>query len=183
MAKTQENIALSIDKSRYGTTRISKASVKGTAELIYASILDGGKDPLTVAELFKFSSEVEKELKKLTDDSGKNSFNELVINEIKRNSDDGDSYNSRFGTKMSIMEAGYKYDYSVCNDPIYDNLLRQSEELSEVLKAREKFLKTIKGHMLISVPHPETGELLENIEVYPPAVTSTTTYKTELLKD
>jgi hypothetical protein len=183
MTKKSQQIGLFIAKEQYNVPQISKASVLGTAENIYNSVLHGDVEPSVVAEFFKFSSEVEKQIESLSDEKGKNSFKELVIEDITRNSEDGKSYNSRYGTKFSLMEAGWKYDYSKCNDPIWDNLKSQVVSLTESLKAREALLKTIKGSMLISFPNPETGELIENHEIYPPAVSSTTTYKTELLKD
>ena len=76
-----------------------------------------------------------------------------------------------------------RFNFYSCNDPILDNLNKQLEELKEAVKSRQEMLKTIKGHMLVSFPDPETGELIENHEIYPPSLTSTTTYKTELLKD
>lgn len=182
MKKKAQNLGLTIRSSEYSVPQISKVSVAGTAETIYSNVLNGEVDALSVAELFKFSAEVEKHLNSLTDEEDKNSFKDLVLDEIKRNTEDGVSHSSRYGTKFSLMEAGYKYDYSKCNDPIWSSLKQQVDELTAALKAREAMLKTIKGSMLISFPDPLTGELIENHEIYPPSVSSTSTYKTELLK-
>lgn len=182
MAKSKQNLSLTVGKAEYGVPVISKKTVKGTAESIYNNIVQGEVSALSVAELFKFTEEVVKELKNISDENDANSFTDLVIEEIKRNAEDGISCTSKYGTKFSPMESGYKYDYIVCNDPIWNSLNKQMVELKETMKARETMLKSIRGSMLISVPDPETGELLENIEIYPPAVSSTTTYKTELLK-
>jgi hypothetical protein len=47
------------------------------------------------------------------------------------------------GVKFTIGEVGVKYDFSECGDPGYFDLVKQSEEIKEKLKAREEFLKTI----------------------------------------
>lgn len=182
MAKIKQKFSLSVEKSNYGVPYISKASVEETSKTIYNNVLEGALSATSVAELFKFTSEVEKKLKEQTDDNGNNTFTELVLADIKLNLNDGASFSSKNGTKFSTLETAIKYDYSKCNDPILDKLYLQQEEIKKAIKDRETFLRTVKGSMLISVTDQETGELIENIEVYPPSKSSTTTYKTELLK-
>jgi hypothetical protein len=47
------------------------------------------------------------------------------------------------GAKLSQSEVGTKYDYNGSGDPVYFDLLKQSEEIKAKLKAREEFLKVI----------------------------------------
>lgn len=72
--------------------------------------------------------------------------------------------------KFEIKETGVKYDYSQCNDDEMATLLKEQEELTAKIKAREAFLKTVppKG---MAVVMEGTGEVLT---VYPPAKSSTT---------
>lgn len=182
MAKLKQKFSLSVEKSNYGVPYISKVSVEETAKTIYNNVLDGELSATSVAELFKFTSEVEKKLKEQTDENDSNTFTELVLNEISLNLNEGNSFSTKNGTKFSTLETAIKYDYSKCNDPILEKLYIQQEEIKKAIKDRESFLKTVKDSMLISVTDQETGELIENIEVYPPSKSSTTTYKTELLK-
>ena len=76
------------------------------------------------------------------------------------------------GSEFSIVEAGVKYDYSDCNDPVYNEHLHNLEIAKERLKERETFLKCIKEPMHFI--NDDTGEALT---LYPPKKTSTTTLK------
>lgn len=183
MKKPTSRLGLSIEKSEYGVPSISKKSVSAVAEIMYNNILEGESSAISTAEFFKFTSEVEKRLKELSDETGNNDFVGMVRDEIERNSDDGNSYLSKFGTKISKTEAGYKYDYSVCNDPIWDSMNKELEFLKAEIKKREEFLKSLPTVMIVNILDPKTGELLENVELYPPNKTSTSTFKVELLKD
>ena len=183
MKKNLNKLGLSIEKSEYGVPSISKRSVSAVAEIMYNNILEGESSAISTAEFFKFTSEVEKRLKELSDENGNNDFVGMVRDEIERNSDGGNSYLSKFGTKLSAIEAGHKYDYTVCNDPIWNSLTAQIDELKSLIKKREDFLKVISTPTVMSITDPQTGEILEDVELYPPIKTSTSTFKVELLKD
>lgn len=62
------------------------------------------------------------------------------------------------------------YDFSNCNDSVYNDLKEQETKAKEALKERETLLKAIKPGS--SFANPETGE-----EIFPPA-TSTTEFLT-----
>lgn len=62
------------------------------------------------------------------------------------------------------------YDFTQCNDSVYNDLKEQETKAKELLKEREILLKAIKPGT--SFANPETGE-----EIYPPA-TSTTEFLT-----
>lgn len=183
MAKSTQNVSVSIEKFKIGVPAISKQSVQAMAEKVYVDIMEGKTTASSVAELFKFTSELEENIKKLSDDNGNNKFVDLIRDEISKNSDDGLTIQSKNGTKFSLFEAGTKYSYESTNDPIWKSLNAQMMTLKQLISDREKFLKTIKGSLIISLPDPETGELIENIEIFEPTKTSTSTFKAELLKD
>ena len=76
------------------------------------------------------------------------------------------------GSEFSIVEAGTKYDFSVCNDLEYKALEFTLEKAKEALKQRETFLKAIKEPL--QVIDETSGEVFT---IYPPKKTSTTTVK------
>lgn len=82
----------------------------------------------------------------------------------------GDKSFQFHNAKFEIKETGTKYDYSNCGDPTHQMLEQKVSSISEELKEREKFLKTLpaKGMVLLI---EDTGEA---ITVYPPSKTSTT---------
>ena len=83
---------IQLDKAEYKTPDISKKGSFVAANNRYNSILEGTNSAVQVAEMFKFVEETSKQLKELTDSNGKNSFVDLVREEIISNSDDGISF-------------------------------------------------------------------------------------------
>ena len=69
------------------------------------------------------------------------------------------------GVEMYQMEAGTKYDYKGCGDPLWNDLDKQIAELSAKKKERENLLKAAKDGFV----DPETG-----VFVMPAKKTSTT---------
>lgn len=72
--------------------------------------------------------------------------------------------------EISKREAGVKYDYATCGDPVWNELKEQAEQIQLKLKEREAILKQLK-EKLVSVD-VRTGEV---IELFPPLKKSTTT--------
>lgn len=74
------------------------------------------------------------------------------------------------GFLISVQEAGTRYDFSGCNDPVWNRLEKQRVNHEKVQKNREAILKNIRQ----STPmiDPETGEACD---VFPPVKKSTTT--------
>ena len=66
--------------------------------------------------------------------------------------DEGLQYAGQVYQDFAIEKAalGVKYDYSACNDEVYNNLVAQKKQLDTMIKAREAMLKT--------GVNPETGE-------------------------
>lgn len=75
------------------------------------------------------------------------------------------------GATLELREAGVKYDYANCNDPILGALLVEKDSIDKQVKDRQELLRKLKD--MILVPDPETGEICN---VYPPVKKSTTSY-------
>jgi hypothetical protein len=179
----ETNLQISLNETNYRSFDLTKKGVITAAQNIYSDIMDNGTSAIRVAEMFKFIEETQKQLKEITDENGKNNFTDLVREEITKNSDDGKTYTSKSGNTFEIVEAGVKYDYSVCGDPIWNRLNAELESIKEKIKEREVYLKTIKSATPVgNVLDNDTSELHENVELYPPVKTSTSTFKQTLLK-
>lgn len=61
------------------------------------------------------------------------------------------------GNQFEKAELATRYDYSVCNDRIYDRLINISIEASKQVKARESFLKALNQPM--TLVDDDTGEI------------------------
>jgi hypothetical protein len=143
--------------------------------------MEGHMSALDVAIMLKFVDETGKQLKELSDDDGRNTFVDLVREEIERNSDDGKSYTSKHGVKFELYEAATKFDYESCGDPVWNRLNKELEFLKVKLKERESFLKTLKESATLNIMDPDTSEYFENVQIYPPTKTSTSTYKQTMI--
>lgn len=89
----------------------------------------------------------------------------------------GKSFTTPRGVKFELAETGSSYDFSQCNDPELALLEQQSKEVSEKLKQRKEFLKTVPSKGLEI--HNGDGEL---VTVYPPSKSSKSSYKVSLPK-
>ncbi len=77
-----------------------------------------------------------------------------------------------YGCKLERAETGVKYDYSKCNDEVWDDLDAQIKKLTNEKKEREKFLKSIPDE---GIANPETGEIINK-----PVRTATDNFKITL---
>jgi hypothetical protein len=98
------------------------------------------------------------------------SYRELTLDEAYKYGKSFEHYNAKF----EIKEMGVKYDYSVCNDPVYNNLKIELEALQEKIKAREMVLKSISSQGLQTLIEDEV------VTLYPPNKTSTTSISVNL---
>jgi len=100
-------------------------------------------------------------------------FKSYALDEVAKH---GKEFKSASGAKIAPMESGITYHFDFCNDPILTQLLADQEELEIKISDRKAFLKTlpIEG---MEIRHED-----ELIEIYPPAKTSTSTYKVTLAK-
>ena len=76
------------------------------------------------------------------------------------------------GYRISIINAGAKYDYSNCNHPVYNELSKKAAEIKAELTDIEKFLKSLKAPL--EMLDKETGEIYI---IYPPVYSSKETLK------
>jgi hypothetical protein len=74
------------------------------------------------------------------------------------------------------QQTGVRYEYKGCGDPEWDDLNAQVQSLQLRLKARELFLKGLKGaNEIDEIIDEETGELVyPAVTVYPPLKTGGT---------
>jgi hypothetical protein len=143
------------------SNELTKTQIKIIAQNAVDDILENGdvinvSDTITKMELFL------KELK------SNPKYVEFLRDEVGKY---GKSHVTTSGTKIELAEVGTKYDYSQTNDPIYFDLIRQSEQIHEAIKEREQFLKSVSKSGL---------EILffdEVIKVYPPSKSSISSYK------
>lgn len=124
----------------------TNSQVKTFSEMIINEVKSGNVDPLKLKAQLKF---IEK------------SF-ELIDKGIREHYlDEASKYGKNFelhGFKITYSEnISPKYDYSECNDPVWNDLNEMIKKLSEQKKDRETFLKSVQGH--VEVPDQETGEM------------------------
>lgn len=147
---------------------IKKSELKSMAEHAVLSVLENG-NPLEVAESL---SAMEEFIKNVRADKR---FTEYVREEAGKH---GKQYTSTSGAKIELAETGTKYDFEVCCDTEHDLLESQLNGITEQLKKRKDFLKTVPAEGL-TVVNPLSGEVET---IYPPSKTSTSSYKITLAK-
>jgi hypothetical protein len=119
----------------------------------------------------------------MSDETGSNTFVDLVREEIEKNSNDGKSYITKHNVKFELYEAATKFDYESCGDPIWLKMNKEMEILKAKMKERETFLKGIKQHVTMNIIDPDSGEFYENVDLYPPAKSSTSTFKQSMISE
>jgi preprotein translocase subunit Sec63 len=179
--ENKTNFLIKLDETQYQTPDITKKGIAAAAMNIYVAIMEGNMAATDIAVMLKFVEETGKQLKELTDDNGKNSFVDLVREEVERSSDDGKTYHTKHGVKFELYEAATKFGYESCGDPVWNRLSKESELIKMKMKERESFLKTIKGSTTMNVMDPDTAELHENVQLFSPAKSSTSTYKQTMI--
>jgi hypothetical protein len=179
--ENKSNFLIQLDDTQYQTPDITKKGVARAATNIYTAVMDGNMSAVDVAVMLKFVEETGKSLKELSDDNGKNTFVDLVREEIERSADDGKTFNTKHGVKFELYEAATKFDYESCGDPIWNKLSKELELTKAKMKERESFLKSLKGATTMNIIDPDTSEFHENVELYPPAKSSTSTYKQTMI--
>ena len=146
---------------------LSKSDIKNLAISAVDKCLESG-NVLQVAEAL---SGMETFIKEVKSDSR---FKEYAREEIAKHK----VFNSPSGAKIELAETGTNYDYLKCGDWEIELIESQLLALKEKLETRQKFLKNlpIEG---IDIVDSQTGEL---IHVFPPAKSSTSSYKITLAK-
>ena len=136
----------------------SKVERQSFAEAVTNNLLEGLADPLKVHLQVKCMEDI---IKQITSNPV---YRDIVVTEAAKYGKTFEQHNAKF----EIKEAGVKYNYENCGDPILQSLEQQFEAIETDVKDRQKFLRSL----------PESGmEILvddELVKVYPPSKTSTT---------
>ena len=127
-------------------------------ENLKSMFLSGDNDPLDVFARLKAASEVIEDVLKDVE------VKESVMAEADKWKDKTFQHAGAVWTKKM---AGVRYDYSVCNDPTYNDMSGYAKVLSARIKKREDFLKALPTEGEV-ITNQETGE---TVLVYPPSKT------------
>ena len=144
----------------YYGSEVNKETIKETSLALLNDIDEGHMHPLQVAAQFKFIEEVINNVKE-----------ELRQRVIAEKYKYGKQAMTFHGANFEIKEAGIRYDYSHCDDTIWNDLKQQLDDLNDKIKEREAFLKSLKERF--TYIDESTGEI---VTLYPPQKKSTTTY-------
>jgi hypothetical protein len=147
---------------------LTKSNIKQMAQDAVYSVLERG-NPLQVAEALTAMENFIKEVKDTKE------FKEYVREEAGKY---GKVYTSPSGAKIELAETGTAYDFYNCGDIVVIILEQELEMAKMRLEERKKFLKNlpIEG---IDQLNKETGDIER---IYPPAKTSTSSYKVTLAR-
>ena len=155
------NIATQTDLSLFET---SKTERQEFAQSVINNAKEGLLNPLKLHLQVKCLEDLIKQI------TSHPNYKELTLDEAYKYGKTFEHYNAKF----EIKEMGVKYDYSVCQDSLYNNLKNKLIVLEDEIKAREKFLKTIPSQGLETLIEDEV------VTLYPPNKTSTTTISVNL---
>lgn len=128
-------------------------------------ILEGEINPLDAAMIIKGMEDFTKNLR------GDALVQDAIIEEVQKFGKTAEYK----GAKFTVKEVGVSYDFSYCHDPKWDLIKARIDELSELLKEREAFLKSIRGQE--TLVDEESGEVYT---VNPPVKRSKTGYMVSL---
>jgi hypothetical protein len=155
------NITTYTDLSLFETSKAERLSF---AQGVVNNAKEGLINPLKLHLQVKCLEDLIKQITSNPD------YKELTLDEAYKFGKTFEQYNAKF----EIKEMGVKYDYSVCGDPIMNDLLEQQAALDMQIKERQKFLKTIPAAGLQTLIEDEV------ITLYPPVKTSTTSISVNL---
>jgi hypothetical protein len=144
----------------YYGKEVTKETIREQSLGLLADLDNGHITPLQLASQLKFVEDIITNVKE--------ELRQRVISEQIKYGKERMTFK---GAAFDIKEAGIKYDYSQCNDTIWNDLKQQLDVLNQQMKEREAFLKTLKERL--TYVDESTGEI---ITIYPPQKKSTTTY-------
>lgn len=143
---------------------INKPFVADTSQIIISAIQQGEVNPLELKLKVRAMESVLETIKPILDKAARDEAETFGAKSFER-----------LGAKVELFEAATKYDYSMCNDDEYKDLLVEQEKLKLKIKKREEFLKSIDGKMTLVIEG--TGEV---VTVFPPTKSSTSSLKITL---
>ena len=127
-----------------------KAAKRNLESVLQDMYLSGDHDPLQVEIGVKGIEEAVKAVRK----------NKAVKSAVM---DSIDMYNEKTiklsGVQVQKKNAPARYDFTVCNDPIWERRQKELADMKEAIARRETFLKGISGSE--HVTDPSTGEIIE----------------------
>ena len=114
----------------------TKSQVSEYKNLIRSSVEKGEVNPLVFLKQVTALEQLVKELKQ-----------DVVIKNIilEESEKYGAKSFSDFGANFQIKEVGVKYDFSTCNDIVWEDIERKAKAIAVAKKERENFLKTIRN--------------------------------------
>ena len=124
-----------------------------------------------ILEVHEFITKMEFFIKQLKDNDA---YHDYLLDEVCKY---GKSHTTSTGTRIELAEVGIKYDSSVCDDDVYNELVVNKMALEEQIKERQIFLKTIPDCGLEIVT--QDGEMKR---IYPPIRSSQSSVKTTISK-
>lgn len=139
--------------SLFDTNKEQRASFAGA---VLAAIKTGDINPVDLHINLKKMEDTIKQIQATPE------YMSLVLEEAEKN---GKSFEKQ-NAKIEIREVGTKYDYSMCEDSKYNDMVAEKEAIDKEIKERQKFLQTIPESGTVD---PETGAI-----VYRAAKSSTT---------
>jgi formiminotetrahydrofolate cyclodeaminase len=150
----------------------TKDERRAFVESLINALNEGELKPLDIHLQIKSMEDIISQLTDRNEKTNKNfttaiRYNQLLLEAAEQYHQKSFEYQN---AKIELKEVGTKYDYSQCNDAEYSELVAQQKEITEKVKAKERFLQTVpvKG---IVITNDETGE---TYTVYPPSKKSTT---------
>lgn len=142
----------------------SRTGIDVFSDQVIQAVQAGEVNPLKIRIWVKTMEEIIDRIKKET--------NEHQLKEAEKYPEKSFEY---AGAKIEKSELGTKYDYTVCNDPVYTQLQKIVEEANRQVKERETFLKSLK-EPLVTVDEG-SGEVAR---ILPPLKKSTTGLKVSI---
>ena len=141
---------------------ITKAAIQDYSDYLIKQLEDGLANPMDMALRLKFMEELI--------DKMKERLRSLVIDELGKYTKGEDiiRHNGQFKAK----ETGVRYDFTGCNDPLWNRLNQEIVELTDKRKEREAMLKTIKEKQTII-----DEETVEIANLFPARKLSTSSYE------
>lgn len=121
---------------------------------IILPVIEGEVNPI---ETYVKARSMLEALKIVTDDDR---IKDIVITEVEKYGNKTE-FNS---ANLQVKDVGVKYDYSVCNDQVYTDLLYMLNDIKEQIKSREKFLSKVPSDGA-TIVYEQTGEVRT---IYPP---------------
>ena len=144
----------------YYGNEVTKELIKEQSIALLKDLDEGHITPLQLAAQLKFVEDIITNVKE--------ELRQRVVSEQSKYGKEKMTYH---GATFDIKEAGVKYDYSHCDDTIWNDLKQQLDALNDKMKEREAFLKSLKERF--TYIDESTGEI---ITLYPAQRKSTTTY-------